>query len=307
MSGDYGVNFIKPFSYISFNEKLPSIQNSIKEYSNTIDDGVNHLKIDLFETRKPLSQIKIINSPLSNSKKHKKLNSKTFFTAQPKIRRNFIRTSDKYKFNNNHNLENDKEQIKNESNINKIEIDKINNKKNQTLNEFHYLTDRPIKRSRNLSGDLLNTYDSFYINQYFLTTLKTLTEDAIEEINNINYDKKEYDIYENKMMKKCNKKLKKFNDKLVKNTNEYLTERIKPEEKNTNKHFDKLILSQKNFDVKSMMRILRERRKTKNKILHENQFKAIEKKHKYFMNMIEMNEIEAKRVRKTFEKLKVKY
>ena len=47
MSGDYGVNFIKPFSYISFNEKLPSIQNSIKEYSNTIDDGVNHLKIDL--------------------------------------------------------------------------------------------------------------------------------------------------------------------------------------------------------------------------------------------------------------------
>ena len=108
------------------------------------------------------------------------------------------------------------------------------------------------------------------------------------------------------MIKKCDKRLKTFNDKLVIDTDQYITERFVPGKNNFNKHFDKLILGNKNFDIKTMVKILRERRKPKNKIMHEIQFQKIEEKHRNFIRMVEHNEMEVKKVRKYYFKLRSK-
>ena len=62
----------------------------------------------------------------------------------------------------------------------------------------------------------------------------------------------------------------------------------------------------KNFDIKTMVKILRERIKPKNKIMHQIQFKKIEEKHQDFIRMVENNEIEVKKVRKYYYKLRSK-
>ena len=108
------------------------------------------------------------------------------------------------------------------------------------------------------------------------------------------------------MIKKCDIRLKTFNDKLIIDTDQFITERFVPGKNNFNKHFDKLILGNKNFDSKTMVKILRERRKPKNKIMHQIQFKKIEEKHQDFIRMVENNEIEVKKVRKYYYKLRSK-
>ena len=293
-------NYGKPFSYLSFNEKLPSIQTSIKDCSDKVENGINTLKLGFILKPKIVNQIKVINNTPDVKKQHRKIKSDNIFTAPYTFR-----VKSKVFINPNKNY-NDSFKSNSISNSNKKDKELINN--NNTLSEFENLTNKKYKskRSRNKSNDLLSNYDSNSINQYFLTTLRTLTEDAKDEIDNLNYDKKENDRYENRMIKKCDIRLKTFNDKLIIDTDQFITERFVPGKNNFNKHFDKLILGNKNFDIKTMVKILRERRKPKNKIMHQIQFKKIEEKHQDFIRMVENNEIEVKKVRKYYYKLRSK-
>ena len=105
------------------------------------------------------------------------------------------------------------------------------------------------------------------------------------------------------MISKCNKELKNFKNKLIINTDEFIIEKFKPGKNSFNKYFDNLIVGDKNFDIKAMINILKERNKSKNKFLHEIQFKKIEQKHKDFMKMIENNQIDVKELRKNYDKI----
>ena len=290
MNNNYG----KPFSYLPFNEKLPSIQTSIKECSDKVENGINTLKLGFIRKPKIVNHIKVINNTPDVKKQHRKVKSDNIFSTTPTFKiKSKVFINPKKHYNDNLIL-----------NSNEKDNNIISN--NNTLSEFQNLTITNYKRSRNKSNDLLSNYDSNSINHYFLTTLRTLTEDAIDEIDNLNYEKKENDKYENKMIKKCDKRLKTFNDKLVIDTDQYITERFVPGKNNFNKHFDKLILGNKNFDIKTMVKILRERRKPKNKIMHEIQFQKIEEKHRNFIRMVEHNEMEVKKVRKYYFKLRSK-
>ena len=53
---------VKPFNYVPFNEKLPSLPISIKEYSDKVDNGINNLKFgNLLKSKsKYNNQIKLI-------------------------------------------------------------------------------------------------------------------------------------------------------------------------------------------------------------------------------------------------------
>ena len=55
-----------------------------------------------------------------------------------------------------------------------------------------------------------------------------------------------------------------------------------------------------------MVKILKERRKPKNKIMHDIQFKKIQEKHQNFIRMIENNEMEVKKVRQYYYRLRSK-
>ena len=189
------------------------------------------------------------------------------------------------------------------NNNNNNKLIKVNN----SLPEIHCLTDRTInKKSRNLSNDLFNNYDSNSINQYFFTSLNNLTEDANIEIYNLKHKKKVNSKYNKKMIVKCDKRLRKFNNKMIIDTDEFITERFKPWKNNFNKYFDNLIVGDKNFDIKSMINILNERKKPKNRMLHEIKFDKIVEKHKNFKRLVESNEIDLKNFQKNFYKLVIK-
>ena len=291
-------NYGKPFSYFPLNGKLPSIQTSIKECSDKVENGINTLKLGFFLKPKIINQVKVINNTPKVIKQHRKIKSDNFFTSASSFR---IKSKVFINPNKHYN-----DSFKNNTIINSNEKEKNIISNNNTLSEFQNLTITNYKRSRNKSNDLLSNYDSNSINKYFLTSLRTLTEDAKDEIDNLNYEKKENDRYENKMIKKCDKRLKTFNDKLIIDTDQYITERFVPGKNNFNKHFDKLILGNKNFDIKTMVKILKERRKPKNKIMHDIQFKKIQEKHQNFIRMIENNEMEVKKVRQYYYRLRSK-
>ena len=294
---------VKPFNYVPFNEKLPSLPISIKEYTNKVDDGIQTLKFGNLLKTNNYNQIKIINSKSPEiSSKHKKVLSENIISSSP---RNdiFDRLSVK-----NEKLIRIRELLKKQFllNENKKLNNKINNK-NNSLPEIHCLTDRIMnKKSRNLSNDLLSNYDSNSLNQFFFSSLNNLTEDANEEIYNLKYKKKVNSKYNKKMIGKCNKRLKKFNNKMIIDTDEFITERFKPGKNNFNKYFDNLIVGDKNFDIKSMINILNDRKKPKNKILREIRFDKIEEKHKNFKRLVESNEIDLKNFQKNFYKLVIK-
>jgi hypothetical protein len=108
------------------------------------------------------------------------------------------------------------------------------------------------------------------------------------------------------MIVKCDKRLRKFNNKMIIDTDEFITERFKPWKNNFNKYFDNLIVGDKNFDIKSMINILNERKKPKNRMLHEIKFDKIVEKHKNFKRLVESNEIDLKNFQKNFYKLVIK-
>ncbi len=302
---------VKPFNYVPFNEKLPSLPISIKEYSTKVDDGINTLKFGNLSKSKNYNEIKLINSKSPEiSSRHKKVLSE-----------NIISSSQRNDIFNKLSIKNEK-LIKIRESLRKQNLlnlnDKINKNKNlnnnnniintnNSLPEIHCLTERTInKKSRNLSNDLLNNYDSNSINQYLFSSLNNLTEDANVEIHNLKHKKKVNSKYNKKMIGKCNKRLKKFNNKMIIDTDEFITERFKPGKNNFNKYFDDLIVGDKNFDIKAMMNILNERKKPKNKILREIRYDKIEEKHKNFKRLIESNEIDLKNFRKNFYKLVIK-
>ena len=307
---------VKPFNYVPFNEKLPSLPISIKEYSDKVDDGINTLKFGNLSKSKSKynNQIKLINSKSPQiSSRHKKILSENIISSSHKNdlfnklsnkNEKLIKLSEslRKKYLSNSNEEINKNKILNNNNNNNKLI-KVNN----SLPEIHCLTDRTInKKSRNLSNDLFNNYDSNSINQYFFTSLNNLTEDANIEIYNLKHKKKVNSKYNKKMIVKCDKRLRKFNNKMIIDTDEFITERFKPWKNNFNKYFDNLIVGDKNFDIKSMINILNDRKKPKNKILREIRFDKIEEKHKNFKRLIESNEIDLKNFRKNFYKLVIK-
>ena len=287
----------KPFSNYPFNTNLPSLPNSIRDYSHKVENNIYKLKGIYYPRNNHYnnSQPKLLSSPRISSR-HVKNNSEHITLTHLK-EDVFLRLSVK---KDKMNKMRESMKLKETLNSKRTETDKNNNSKNNTILN---LTDKNKSRSRNLTIDLLSNYDSNSINQYFLTSLNNLSEDAVDEIDNLKYEKRKKKRYNKKMISKCNKKLKNFNNKLIINTDEFIIEKFKPGKNSFNKYFDNLIVGDKNFDIKAMINILKERNKSKNKFLHEIQFKKIEQKHKDFMKMIENNQIDVKELRKNYDKI----
>ena len=290
----------KPFSNYPFNTNLPSLPNSIRDYSHKVENNIYKLKGIYYPRNNHYnnSQPKLLSSPRISSR-HVKNNSEHITLTHLK-EDVFLRLSIK---KDKMNKMRESMKLKETLNSKRTETDKNNNSKNNTILN---LTDKNKSRSRNLTIDLLSNYDSNSINQYFLTSLHNLSEDAIDEIDNLKYEKRKKKRYNKKMISKCNKKLKNFNNKLIINTDEFIIEKFKPGKNSFNKYFDNLIVGDKNFDIKAMMNILNERKKPKNRMLHEIKFDKIVEKHKNFKRLVESNEIDLKNFQKNFYKLVIK-
>ena len=131
-------NYGKPFSYLPFNEKLPSIQTSIKDCSDKVENGINTLKLGFFLKPKIINQVKVINNTPKVIKQHRKIKSDNFFTSASSFR---IKSKVFINPNKHYN-----DSFKNNTIINSNEKEKNIISNNNTLSEFQNL--KGIKRKR---------------------------------------------------------------------------------------------------------------------------------------------------------------
>ena len=110
----------------------------------------------------------------------------------------------------------------------------------------------------------------------------------------------DYNEYEKFMKNKCNNFLKYYDKRFKIQNDEYINERIekiKTEGLNYkfNRYFDKLISLKKNFDYVAMNKLLKERT-DKKKLEKEINRQRIQKQREKYLNLIEQNIEEAKKV-----------
>jgi len=134
----------------------------------------------------------------------------------------------------------------------------------------------------------------------FVKSLDFLNKEIKDDYDNMKEQFDDYNDYEKFMKNKCDNMLKYYDRRFKIQSDEFInekTEKIKHQGLNYkfNRYFDKLISLKKNFDYVAMNKLLKERT-DKKKLEKEINRQRIQKQREKYLNLIEQNIEEAKKV-----------
>ena len=320
-------SFLKsmPFSNLSKEpSKLPYIPTVIDEDDNELkkeiyilkDDGLPRIKINLSQPKKTGKNINInfykpkrerihfqsfdfnnknnINDDLNSNNENitsiYQLDKPKYQTKLERLKRRFRNKSNNFS-NNNNNSNNYLSSVFLTNLSQRLTSD---NSINNYSNNFS-----PISVSRVSSGNKKKIL-TVKSRENIVKSLDFLNKEIKDDYDNMKEKFDDYNDYEKFMKNKCNNIFKYYDRRVKIQSDEYINEKIvkiKTQGLNYkfNNYFDKLISLKKNFDYVAMNKLLKERT-DKKKLEKEINRQRIQKQREKYLNLIEKNVEDAKKV-----------